>query len=142
MKEFIAKQNKDPFFKYFKRVPLPTGGVIFERRLEIPPTLMSSMVKDPGVTREAADIYRQKTGTAYGGTLLPIKQDPTYKSSSFGKADVAKAQAEARNFRRTASQKTLFGGNIRDLYPSLKRSLTKRRMAKKQLEKQGQTLGA
>jgi len=141
MKEFIAKQMRDPFFKYFKRVPLPTGGVIFERRLETPPTLLGP-VRDPGVTREAADIYRQKTGKAYEGTLLPIKQDPTYKTSSFGKADVVKAQAEARNFRRTASQKTLFGGNIRDLYPSLKRSLTKRRMAKQQLEKQGQTLGA
>ena len=142
MKEFIAKQKRDPFFKYFKRVPLPTGGETFERRLETPPTLMGSMVRDPGVTREAADIYRQKTGRAYEGTLLPISKDPTYKTSSFGKADAAKAQAEARNFRRTASQKTLFGGNIRDLFPSLKRSLARRTIAKKQVEKQGQTLGA
>lgn len=140
--EHLRKQMQDPFFKYFKRVPRPDGSVTFERRLETPPTLLGSTVRDPGVTRQAADIFRQRTGKAYKGTLLPIKQDPTYKTSSFGKADAVKAKAEARTARRTASQKTLFGGNIRDLFPSLKRSLTRRKMAKKKLEKQGQTLGA
>ena len=136
---YLKRIAKDPFLKYFRPVQGPSGAVGYERRIN---TIPGATPRDPGVTRQAADIYREKTGKTYGGTLLPIKQDPTYKSSSFGKADVVKSQAEAKNFRRTASQKTLFGGNIRDLFPSLKRSLTKRRMAKKQLEKQGQTLGA
>jgi hypothetical protein len=138
--EHLRKQMQDPFFKYFKRVQGP-GVTLYQRRLAIPPSARMEDY-DKGVTREAADIYKQRTGKAYKGTLLPVAKDPTYKTSSFGKADAAKAKAEAKNFRRTASQKTLFGGNIRDLFPSLKRSLTRRRMAKKQIEKQGKTLGA
>jgi len=138
--EHLRKQRKNPFFKYFKQVPRPDGKMTFQRRLQVPPG--ASNFRDPGVTREAADIFRQKTGNAYTGTLLPVAKDSTYKTSSFGKADAARSAKQAKETRRTASQKTLFGGNIRDLFPSLKRSLARRTIAKKQVEKQGQTLGA
>lgn len=141
--EHLRKQMQDPFFKYFKRVSGPSGAVGYERRLSFPPNMSTQEVqkRDPGVSRQAADIYKQKVGRAYTGKLLPVAKDSTYKSSSFGKADAAKAKQQAKTSRRTASQKTLFGGNIRDLFPSQKRSLTRRRMAKKQLKKQGTTLG-
>lgn len=136
---YRAKQMKDPFFKYFKQVPRPDGVMTFQRRLQVPPG--ASNFRDPGVTRQAADIYKEKTGSAYIGTLLPVAQDSTYKSSSFGKADAVKAVADAKEFRRTASQKTLFGGDVKTLFPSQRRDLTRRRAARKQAEKTKKTLG-
>jgi hypothetical protein len=120
--------------------PFGSNKVIFERRLAIPPSARLQDY-DKGVTRQAADIYKQKTGNAYKGILLPIAQDPTYKSSSFGKADRAKAVADAKEFRRTASQKTLFGGDVKTLFPSQRRDLTRRRAARKQAEKTKSILG-
>ena len=136
--EHLRKQMQDPFFKYFKTVSNPSGRIFYQRRFAGPP---SNPAPDPGITRQAADIYKQKTGKAYGGTLLPVAKDSTYKSSSFGKADAAKAVAKAKETRRTSSQKTLFGGSVRDLFPSQRRDLTRRRMAKRQVEKTKKTLG-
>ena len=138
--QYLKRIAKDPFLKYFKPVQNPAGKILFSRRLQIPPGARMQDY-DKGVTRQAADIYKQKTGSAYGGTLLPVAQDSTYKSSSFGKADAAKAVADAKEFRRTASQKTLFGGNVRDLFPSQRRDLTRRRAARKQADKTKKTLG-
>ena len=137
--EHLRRQMQDPFFKYFKQVSVPNGRVSYQRRLQVPPG--ASNFRDPGVTRQAADIYKQKTGKAYGGTLLPVAKDSTYKSSSFGKADAAKAVAKAKETRRTSSQKTLFGGSVRDLFPSQRRDLTRRRAARRQAEKTKKTLG-
>ena len=136
--EHLRRQMQDPFFKYFKQVSVPNGRVSYQRRLQGPP---GASFRDPGVTRQAADIYKQKTGRAYGGTLLPVAKDSTYKSSSFGKADAAKAVAKAKETRRTSSQKTLFGGSVRDLFPSQRRDLTRRRAARRQAEKTKKTLG-
>jgi hypothetical protein len=138
--EHLRRQMKDPFFKYFKQVPRPDGVMTFQRRLQVPPGARLQDY-DKGVTREAADIFKERTGKAYTGTLLPVAKDSTYKSSSFGKADAAKAQAQAKETRRTASQKTLFGGDVKTLFPSQRRDLTRRRMAKKQVEKTKKTLG-
>ncbi len=137
--EHLRRQMQDPFFKYFKRVQGP-GVTFYQRRLAIPP---SARIQDydKGVTREAADIYQQKTGKAYTGILLPVAQDSTYKSSSFGKADAARSAKQAKETRRTASQKTLFGGDVRTLFPSQRRDLTRRRAARKQAEKTKKTLG-
>tara|TARA_R110001606_G_scaffold13301_1_gene58035 strand:+ start:4437 stop:4865 length:429 start_codon:yes stop_codon:yes gene_type:complete len=134
----LKRIAKDPFLKYFKPIQGPSGAMGFSRRLGGPP---SNPAPDPGVTRQAADIYKTKTGKAYSGKLLPIAQDSTYKSSSFGKADAVKAVAQAKEFRRTASQKTLFGGDVRTLFPSQRRDLTRRRTARKQAEKTRKTLG-
>ena len=137
--EHLRRQLQDPFFKYFKRVQGP-GVTLYQRRISIPPSARMEDY-DKGVTREAADIYKQKTGNAYTGILLPVAKDPTYKSSSFGKADRAKAIADAKEFRRTASQKTLFGGDVKTLFPSQRRDLTRRRAARRQAEKTKKTLG-
>ena len=134
----LQRISKDPFLKYFKPVTGPGGGSGYQRRVPEGPY---GAFRDPGVTRQAADIFKQKTGNAYGGKLLPVAQDSTYKSSSFGKADAAKAVADAKEFRRTASQKTLFGGDVRTLFPSQRRDLTRRRSARKQAEKTKKTLG-
>ena len=141
--QYLKRIAKDPFLKYFKPISGPPGftGSRFGRRLSRPPGIGDPNFKDPGVTRQAADIYKEKTGSAYKGTLLPIAQDSTYKSSSFGKADAVKAVAKAKEFRRTASQKTLFGGNVKTLFPSQRRDLTRRRSARKQAEKTKKTLG-
>ena len=146
--EHIARMNRriqrDPFLKYFKPAQVPfgySGPTRYVRRLPAPAPFGNLGRADPGVTREAADIYKQKTGSAYGGALLPIDKDPTYAASSFGKADREKARKERREFRRTASQKTLFGGQVRTLFPSLPRSLTRRRAAAVQLAKQKPILG-
>ena len=146
--EHIRRMNKriqaDPFLKYFKpaqRPPRFTGKTGCVRKLPPPAPFGNFGREDPGVTREAADIYRQKTGSAYGGALLPIDKDPTYAASSFGKADREMARKERREFRRTASQKTLFGGQVRTLFPSLPRSLTRRRAAAIKLAKQKPILG-
>lgn len=136
--EHLRKQMKDPFFKYFKTVQGPSGAVGYARRLAGPP---SGRIKDPGIPRQAADIYREKTGKAYTGTLLPVAKDSTYKTSSFGKADAARSAKQAKETRRTASQKTLFGGDVKTLFPSQRRDLTRRRAARKQAEKTKKTLG-
>lgn len=137
--QMLKRIAKDPFLKYFKPIQAFGGTIGYNRRIAAPPG--ANNFRDPGVTRQAADIFKQKTGTAYGGKLLPIAQDSTYKSSSFGKADAAKAVADAKEFRRTASQKTLFGGNVRTLFPSQRRDLTRRRTARKQAEKTKSILG-
>ena len=138
---YRKQQMKDPFFKFFQATNRPDGKVVYTRRRSLPPGMQPSGFKEPGVTRQAADIFKTKTGNAYGGKLLPVAQDSTYKSSSFGKADAAKAVAKAKETRRTSSQKTLFGGNVRDLFPSQRRDLTRRRAARKQAEKTKKTLG-
>jgi len=136
--QYLQRIAKDPFLKYFKPISGPSGAMGYARRIAAPP---GGRINDPGVTREAADIFKQKTGKAYGGTLLPVAQDSTYKSSSFGKADRAKAVADAKEFRRTASQKTLFGGDVKTLFPSQRRDLTRRRSARRQAEKTKSILG-
>ena len=138
---YRKQQMKDPFFKYFQASNRPDGQVVYTRRQTLPPGMQPRGYKEPGVTRQAADIYKQKTGKAYGGTLLPVAQDSTYKSSSFGKADAVKAVAKAKETRRTSSQKTLFGGDVKTLFPSQRRDLTRRRSARKQVEKTKKTLG-
>ena len=138
--EHLRKQMQDPFFRYFKRVPRPDGVMTFQRRLEVPPGGRMQDF-DKGVTREAADIYKQKTGTAYTGKLLPVAKDTTYKTSSFGIADAARASAQAKETRRTSGQRTLFGGNVRTLFPSLRRDLTRRRIARRTAEKTKKVLG-
>ncbi len=138
--EHLRRQMQDPFFKYFKQVPRPDGKMTFQRRLQVPPGARMQDY-DKGVTRQAADIFKERTGKAYTGTLLPVAKDSTYKSSSFGKADAEKTAKQAKEIRRTASQKTLFGGDVKTLFPSQRRDLTRRRAARKQAEKTKKTLG-
>lgn len=94
-----------------------------------------------GISRGAADVYKQKTGKAYTGSLMAQAKDSTYKSSSFGRADAARAVTAARKARRSASQKTLFGGQVATLFPSQRRDLNRRSSARRQAQKTKKTLG-
>jgi len=138
---YLKRIAKDPFLKYFAPTNRPDGKVVYTRRQSRPPGMMQPGYKEPGITRQAADLYKEKTGKAYTGSLIAKDKDSTYKTSSFGKADAAKAVADAKEFRRTASQKTLFGGSVRTLFPSQRKDLTRRRTARKQAEKTKKTLG-
>lgn len=147
--EHLRRQMQDPFFKYFKQVPRPDGVMTFQRRLQVPPG--ASNFRDPGVTREAADIYKSRTGRAYTGALImPVSKDPTYAKSSYAKADAAKASAAkpstslgggSKPARPLRTQRSLFGGNVRDLMPSQRRDLTRRRAARASVAKTKKTLG-
>ena len=50
----------------------------------------------------------------------------------------AKAKAKPRALR---TQRSLFGGNVKNLFPSQRKDLTRRRAARKQAEKTKKTLG-
>lgn len=140
---YRKQQMKDPFFKYFKKVTLPTSGKsYYQRRMEVRPTETRSQAQARlgGISREAADIYKKKTGSAYKGTLLPVAKDSTYAKSSY--APKAKAKGSSQKKAKTLrTQRSLFGGNVRDLMPSQRRDLTRRRAAKKQTKKTKKTLG-
>lgn len=140
--EHLRRQMQDPFFKYFKQVPGPDGRVFFRRRFSSGP---SGNLKDPGVTREAADIYKQRTGQAYGGPLImPESADPTFAKSSYAPKSTVKPAARAAaapRQRPLRTQRSLFGGDVKTLYPSQRRDLTRRRAARRQAEKTKKVLG-
>ena len=159
---------KDPFFKYFAQTNRPDGKVVYTRRQSLPPGMQPRGYKEPGVTREAADIYKEKTGSAYIGRLImPESTDGTYKGSSFFKvvtdqktgqpvlnklgkttpspAAAAKPAASlgggSNQARPLRTQRSLFGGSVRDLMPSQRRDLTRRRAARASAAKTKKTLG-
>ena len=128
---FRNQQMKDPFFKFFQASNRPDGKVIYTRRLSRPPGVGDPTFKEPGVTREAADIYKTKTGNSYTGRLImPEAKDTTYAKSSFAKV-----------VQKSRTQRSLFGGNVRDLMPSQRRDLTRRRAARASAAKTKKTLG-
>ena len=134
---YLRRIGKDPFLKYFKSIQGPNGATGFARRLNVKP---DSNYKDPGVTRQSADLYKEKTGKAYTGALLGQAEDSTYKTSSFGIRDAA-AQKQKSLGATGRSQKTLFGGKVATLFPSQRRDLTRRRSAKRQAIKAKKVLG-
>ena len=135
---YLRRIAKDPFLSKFRAIQGPNGAMGYERRLQRPPG-MSSAFKDPGVSRQAADLYKEKTGKAYTGALIPQAKDSTYKTSSFGIRDAA-AQKQKSLGATGRSQKTLFGGKVATLFPSQRRDLTRRRAAKRQATKTKKTL--
>ena len=134
---YLRRIGKDPFLKYFKSIQGPNGATGFARRLNVRP---DGVYKDPGVSRQAADLYKEKTGKAYTGALIAQAKDSTYKTSSFGIRDAA-AQKQKSLGATGRSQKTLFGGKVATLFPSQRRDLTRRRSAKRQATKTKKVLG-
>lgn len=143
--EIMRKRRNDPFFKYFRQVNRPDGVVTYARRQDLPPIARPPNYKDPGVTREAADIYKQKTGRAYTGTLLPVAKDSTFAKSSYAPKPKAKPKAtlggSKKKVKSLRTQRSLFGGDVRTLFPSQRRDLKRRRTARKQATKTKKTLG-
>lgn len=134
---YLRRIGKDPFLSQFRVVNRPYGPAVYERRLNVRP---DGRQKDPGVSRQAADLYKEKTGKAYTGALIAQAKDSTYKTSSFGIRDAA-AQKQKSLGATGRSQKTLFGGKVATLFPSQRRDLTRRRAAKRQATKTKKTLG-
>lgn len=134
---YLRRIGKDPFLSKFRAIQGPNGMQVYERRLNVRP---DGVYKDPGVSRQAADLYKEKTGKAYTGALIAQAKDSTYKTSSFGIRDAA-AQKQKSLGATGRSQKTLFGGKVATLFPSQRRDLTRRRAAKRQATKTKKTLG-
>jgi len=134
---------------------------------ELTPAERAAILRPPPITRLAADQYADIYGKAYRGALImPEAKDTTYKGSSFSKVitdqktglpvlskegkttpmgQAAKPAASlgggSNQARPLRSQRSLFGGAVRDLMPSQKRDLNRRRSARKQAEKTKKTLG-
>lgn len=124
------KQMQDPFYKFFRQALRPDGQTVFVRRFSPGP----NNLKDPGVSQEAADRYQGMTGKRYSG---PIAKKPT-ASKSTAKAPAKTSGAKPRPLR---TQRSLFGGDVKTLFPSQRRDLTRRRAARRQAERTKKILG-
>lgn len=118
------------------------------------------------ISRAAADQYKIILGTSFRGNLImPEAKDTTYKGSSFSKvvtdqktgypvltkegkttpmgqaAATLGGGSSSRQARPLRTQRSLFGGNVRDLMPSQRRDLTRRRAARASAAKTKKTLG-
>lgn len=96
--------KKDPFLKFFKPVRTPGGQLIYDRRIEVRPseTLQKAQQRAPKVTKEAADIYKQKTGKAYTGAVLK-EPEPESEPETLGKSESALSRRERLRRRRDAA---------------------------------------
>lgn len=104
--EHMRRQMQDPFFKYFRTVQGPSGAISYERRLNVPPSMMYSEVqkRDTGVTKEAAEIYKEKTGKPYGGKIMtPKEPEPEPEVATLGKSESALSRRERLRRRRDAA---------------------------------------
>lgn len=98
--------KKDPFLKFFKPVRTPGGQLIYDRRIEIRPseTLQKAQQRAPKVTKEAADIYKEKTGKAYGGKIMtPKETEPVEETATLGQSESELSRRERLRRRRDAS---------------------------------------
>jgi len=159
---YRAQQMKDPFLKYFRASNRPDGKVVYTRRLSRAPGIGDPNFKEPGITRQAADIYKEKTKSAYTGRLImPEAKDTTYAKSSFAQvvtdqktgqpvlnkqgkttpSPAASLGGGSKQAQGPRTQRSLFGGDVKTLFPSQRRDLTRRRSARKQAEKTKKTLG-
>lgn len=101
-----ARLLKDPFFKFFRTVQGPSGAVNYERRLSTPPGMSYQEVqkRDKGVTQEAADIFKEKTGKPYGGKIMtPKEPEPVEEIATLGKSESELSRRERLRRRRDAS---------------------------------------
>lgn len=100
--------KKDPFLKFFKPVRTPGGQLIYDRRIEVRPseTLQKAQQRAPKVTKEAAEIYKEKTGKPYGGEIMtPKEPEPEPEVETLGKSESELSRRERLKRRRDASFK-------------------------------------
>ena len=99
--EIRRRERKDPFLRYFRQGFAPDGRTIFTRRFSTGP---SGNLVDPGVTREAADIFKAKTGTAYSGKIMtPKEPEPEPEVETLGKSESELSRRERLRRRRDAA---------------------------------------
>ncbi len=104
--EIRRREREDPFLRYFKPINMPTGGLFYSRRLAQRPseTFQQMQERDPGVTQEAADIFKAKTGTAYSGKIMtPKEPEPEPEVETLGKSESALSRRERLKRRRDAA---------------------------------------
>ena len=161
-KFYEGQENDDTGNYEYKR----KGGRVRQRSAddeELTPAERAAILRPSPITRLAADQYADIYGKAYRGALImPEAKDTTYKGSSFSKvvtdqktglpvltkegkttpmgqsATLGGGSKQARPLR---TQRSLFGGSVRDLMPSQRRDLTRRRAARASAAKTKKTLG-
>ena len=104
--EIRRREMEDPFLRYFKPINMPTGGLFYARRLAQRPseTFQQMQERDPGVTREAADIFKSRTGTAYSGKIMtPKEPEPEPEVETLGKSESELSRRERLRRRRDAA---------------------------------------
>ena len=104
--EIRRREKEDPFLRYFKPINMPTGGLFYSRRLAQRPseTFQQMQERDPGVTQEAADIFKEKTGTAYSGKIMtPKETEPEPEVETLGKSESTLSRRERLKRRRDAA---------------------------------------
>ena len=102
----MGMRKRDPFERFFKSVQMPDGSITFERRLEVAPgqSLQQAQQDLKPVTKEAADIYKAKTGKPYGGKIMtPKEPEPVEETATLGKSESELSRRERLRRRRDAS---------------------------------------
>ena len=106
VEEIRKKEMRDTFLRYFRPINMPTGGLFYARRLAQRPseTFQQMQERDPGVTREAADIFKSRTGTAYSGKIMtPKEPEPEPEVETLGKSESELSRRERLRRRRDAA---------------------------------------
>ena len=90
------------FFGFFYYRVIWNIILFYSRRFAAPPGNPNAV--DPGVTQEAADIFKAKTGTAYSGKIMtPKKTEPEPEVETLGKSDSTLSRRERLKRRRDAA---------------------------------------
>jgi len=105
MDRIRKEREADPFFRFFKTVQRPDGQVVYDRRIEIRPgqSLQQAQQDLKPVTKQAADIYKQKTGKVYGGAVMTPKEEKPEEAATLGKSESELSRRERLRRRRDAS---------------------------------------
>jgi len=104
--QMMGMRNRNPFEKYFKSVQMPDGSITYERRLEVAPgqSLQQAQQDLKPVTKEAAEIYKEKTGKPYGGKIMtPKEPEPVEETATLGQSESELSRRERLRRRRDAS---------------------------------------
>ena len=102
MDRIRKEREADPFLRFFRPVNMPTGGIFYQRRQSRPLGLQPPGFKEPPITQEAADIFKQKTGKTFLGDVI---KEPEVESEveTLGKSESELSRRERLRRRRDAS---------------------------------------
>ena len=105
MNRIRKEREADPFFRFFQAIQRPDGQVVYDRRIEIRPgqSLQQAQQDLKPVTKEAADIYKEKTGKVYGGAVMTPKEEKPEEVGTLGKSESELSRRERLRRRRDAA---------------------------------------